>query len=85
MDPEVDNFQILDPLVKQCAVTNGNKIEVIYFKMHAPNLLKILKQLTQNYEIVIFTVLPRRIMRAVYDTIPMLESNINFTLCHEEN
>ena len=73
MDPEVENFQIMDPLVKQCAVTTGNIIEVIYFKIHAPTLLKILKQLTQNYEIVIFTILPRRIMRAVYDAIPMLE------------
>ena len=84
IDPEVDNFKILDPLVKQCAVTSDDKIEVIYFKIHPPSLLKILKQLTQNYEIVIFTILPRRIMKAVYEAIPMLESNINFTLCQEE-
>jgi hypothetical protein len=73
IDPEVDTFHILDPLVKQCAVTLGDKIEVIYFKIHSPSLLKILKTLTQNYEIVIFTILPRRIMKAIYDAVPTLE------------
>jgi len=84
IDPWVDTDHILDPLVKQCAVKVDDKIEVIYFKMHQPSLLKILKVLTQNYEIIIFTILPRRIIKAIYEAVPMLESNINFTLCFEE-
>jgi len=84
IDPEVDTDHILDPLVKQCAVTAGDKLEVMYFKMCQPSLLKILKSLTQYYEIIIFTILPRRTMNAIYESVPMLRSKINFTLCLEE-
>jgi hypothetical protein len=47
-------------------------------------LLAQIKKLTKNYELVIYTILPRDIVNQFYDLVPGIEDFISHTLCYED-
>lgn len=86
IDPAKDNFSFGDdPLYHQLNFTIDNSICVAFIKIWAIELLNQVKLLTKNYEIILFTMLPREILNLIINKIvPELENFVSFSLCYEE-
>ena len=84
LDPEVDEFSLLDTAIRQISVDNGDTKEIIFVKFFAAPLVKILKLLQQNYEVIVFTTIPKRFLNLIIDKIPQFNSVVNFILSLED-
>ena len=84
LDPEVDEFSLLDTAISQISVDNGDTKEIIFVKFFAAPLVKILKLLQQNYEVIVFTTIPKRFLNLIIDKIPQFNSVVNFILSLED-
>ena len=65
-------------------MSNGNTVEVIFLQFNSIVLLKILKQFQVYFELIIFTVLPRRFVDLILKEIPGAACYFNHVLCAEE-
>ena len=53
-------------------------------KIWPMSLVNHLKQLAMNFELVVYTILPRDTMNQIYALIPNVLEIISHTLCHED-
>lgn len=84
LDPAIDVYSMQDQSIRQfTALHEGNK-EIIYAKFYSQPLVKVIQLLQAHYEIIIFTVLPRRFLDEIVAQIPGLRSVVNYFLCLED-
>jgi len=62
LDPSKDIFKLQDPQLRQLVVEHEGKTEILFCKFYPKTLIQILKSLQQYYEIIVFTLIPRRFL-----------------------
>ena len=70
IDPAVDEFSLMDASIRQIIVDHSGTKEVIFAKFYAGPLVKVLKLLQQHYEVIVYTVIPRRFLDIIISMIP---------------
>ena len=86
LNPYKDALSLRDQLCPQVKQFEYNHEEINYvalIKVWPQGLIKQLKKLAKNYEIVIYTILPKVIMDQVYSLDPEFLDIISHTLCFE--
>lgn len=84
LDPAVDEFSLTDTSISQVCVEHGEFREVIFVKLFATPLVKVLKLLQQHYEVIVFTIIPTRFLNKIISLIPNFSTVVNFVLPLEE-
>lgn len=84
-DPSKDEeFSMLDQSIKQLTVQHEGQTEILFVKFFPQPLIKVLKQLQEHYEVIVFTVLPRRFLDLILDEMPQFRQVSNFILSLED-
>lgn len=84
VDPSSEEFNLKDSNVRTLAASNGNTLEVAYVRFAPMPLLKVLKSFQNYFELIVFTVLPRRFVDLILKEISGIESYFSLILCQEE-
>jgi hypothetical protein len=69
--------------VKQIEYSHEETSFIALIRFWPKEMIKQLKKLAKNYEIIIYTILPSEVMEKVYKLDPEFEDIISHTLCFE--
>lgn len=70
IDPSQDSITLDDRTIRRLVIQSGDTKEVLMVKFSEKALIKSLQTIQAYYELIIFTVIPRRFLDLILEQIP---------------
>jgi hypothetical protein len=79
VDPEEHvGLGLTDPNLKQIVCQTPQRKDLVYIKIAPFALIKKMKELKANFETIVFTCLPRKLVEEIFKSFPELEQVFDF-------